>query len=74
MFSFFGQEIGGILTPQPRIEASPTALEGKALTVGPAGKSWEQLFKGTKSQGTNQQLAVQLGEEGLRRSCCIEGV
>ena len=39
MFSFFGQEIGGILTPQPGIEPSPTALEGKALTVGASGKS-----------------------------------
>lgn len=41
---FFGQEVCEILTPQLRIEPAPPALEGKALTSGPLGKSHESLF------------------------------
>ena len=33
-FSFFGHEACGILAPQPRMEATPCALEGKVLTTG----------------------------------------
>ena len=36
---FFGPEAGGILVPQPGIQPEPFALEGKALTHGPPGKS-----------------------------------
>ena len=39
MFWFFGHEACGILTPQPRMEPTPPALEGEALTIGPPGKS-----------------------------------
>ena len=36
---FFGCEAFGILAPQPEIEPTPPALEGKVLTTGPPGKS-----------------------------------
>ena len=39
MFWFFGHEACRILDPQPGIEPSPAALEGKVLTTGPPGKS-----------------------------------
>ena len=39
MFWFFGREACEILAPQPGIEPAPPALEGKALTAGPSGKS-----------------------------------
>ena len=35
----FGCETCGILAPQPGIELTPPALEGKVLTTGPPGKS-----------------------------------
>ena len=35
----YGPEACGILTPQPRIELSFPALEGRVLTTGPPGKS-----------------------------------
>ena len=39
MFWYFGHEACGILAPQPGIEPTPPALEGKVLTTGPPGKS-----------------------------------
>ena len=39
MFWFFGHETSGILTPRPGIEPTLPALEDKALTAGPPGKS-----------------------------------
>ena len=39
MFYVFDPKARGILTPQPGIEPSPDALEGKVLTAGPPGKS-----------------------------------
>ena len=39
MVWFFGQETHAILAPQPRIEPTPPALEGKVLTTGLPGKS-----------------------------------
>ena len=39
MFWFFGHEPCGIIAPQPGIEPSPPALEGKVLTTGLPGKS-----------------------------------
>ena len=38
-FRFFGPEAYGMLAPQPWIKPTPPALEGKVLTIGPAGKS-----------------------------------
>ena len=38
-FGFFGRETCGILSPQPGIEPTPPAPEGKVLTTGPPGKS-----------------------------------
>ena len=35
----YGPEACGILTPQPGIELSLPALEGRVLTTGPPGKS-----------------------------------
>ena len=39
MFWFFGHKACGILAPQPGIEPTPLAREGKVLTTGPLGKS-----------------------------------
>ena len=39
VFVFFCHEEWGILAPQPEIEPTPPALEGKILTSGPPGKS-----------------------------------
>ena len=39
MFGVSDLKACGILTPQPGIEPSPDALEGKVLTTGPPGKS-----------------------------------
>ena len=39
MFWFFGQEACGILVPQPGLEPTAPALEGKVLTTRPPGKS-----------------------------------
>ena len=39
MFWFSGFEACGILAPQPEIEPAPPALEGKASTMAPPGKS-----------------------------------
>ena len=36
---FFDLEACGILTPQPGIEPTPSALEGEVLTTGPSGKT-----------------------------------
>ena len=44
MFWFFGHEALGTLTPWPRIEPAPPALEGEVLTTGPPGKSQELLY------------------------------
>ena len=44
MFWFFGQETYGILAPQPGIEPTPSALEGKALTSGLPGKFFKALM------------------------------
>ena len=41
MFRFFGRETCGILAPQPGIEPATPALEGKVVTTGLPGKSWE---------------------------------
>ena len=46
MFWLSGHEACGILAPQPGIEPSPPALEGKVLTTGPPGKSLHYLFLG----------------------------
>ena len=43
MFWFFGLEAYGILAPQPGIEPTASALEGKVLTTGSPGKSQENL-------------------------------
>ena len=37
-FSFFDHKAHGILAPQPGIEPTPLALEGKILTTGQPGK------------------------------------
>ena len=39
VLAFFGHEARGILVPQPGIEPTPPALEGKILTTGPPGRS-----------------------------------
>ena len=39
MFGVSDPKACGILTPQPGIEPSPDALEGKVLTTGAPGKS-----------------------------------
>ena len=39
MFWFFGCEACGILASRPGISPAPPALEDKALTTGPPGKS-----------------------------------
>ena len=39
MFWFFGPKAHRILAPQPGIEPTPPALEGKVLTTGLLGKS-----------------------------------
>ena len=39
MFWFFGQEAHGILVPRPRIEPTPSALEGQVLITSPLWKS-----------------------------------
>ena len=44
MFLVFGPEVCGILTPQPGIQPTPPALEGKVLTTGPPGKIWSPSF------------------------------
>lgn len=44
MFWFF-DEAHGILTPWLGIEPTSPALEGKVLTIGPPGRSWQFLFK-----------------------------
>ena len=43
MFWFFGHEACGVLVPQPGIEPTPPALEGKVLTTGLPGKSLESF-------------------------------
>ena len=43
MFWFFSHKACGISAPQPEIKLRPPALEGEVLTIGPPGKSWEQL-------------------------------
>ena len=45
MFWFFDCMACGIIAPQPGIEPSSPALEGKVLTTGPPGKSLNDLFK-----------------------------
>ena len=37
MFWFFGHKACGILAPQPGIEPTPLAREGKVLPTGPLG-------------------------------------
>ena len=44
MFWIFGREAYGISAPQPGIEPAPPALEGEVLTIGPPGKSQEDIF------------------------------
>ena len=39
-FDFFGPEAWGILAPQPGVEPTPLALEGKVLTTGLPGKEY----------------------------------
>ena len=39
----FWHKACGISAPQPEIKLRPPALEGEVLTIGPPGKSWEQL-------------------------------
>ena len=39
MFWSFGREACGVLVPQPGIEPTPRALEGKVLTIGLPDKS-----------------------------------
>ena len=39
MFLYFGSKACGILAPRPGSEPAPLALESKALTSGPPGKS-----------------------------------
>ena len=41
---FFGHEACEILVPQPEIESTPPALEGKILTTGQPGKSFPALL------------------------------
>ena len=43
-FFFFGHEACGILAPQPGMEPTAPALEGKVLTTGPPGKSLNMFF------------------------------
>ena len=45
----FGLEACGILAPQPGIEPTPPALEGKVLTTGPPGKSLNPIFEELKT-------------------------
>jgi len=42
-FGFFSHKPCGILALQPRIEPTPSALEGEVFTIGPQGKS-QQIF------------------------------
>ena len=44
MFWFFDPNVCVILAPQPGIEPTPSALEGKVLTIGPPGKSKNSLL------------------------------
>ena len=44
MFWFFGLKVCGILAPQPGIEPTASALEGKVLTTGPPVKSLCWVF------------------------------
>lgn len=43
-FCFSGQEVCGILAPQPEIESAPPALEGGALTMGHQGSPLDVLI------------------------------
>ena len=70
MFWIFEHETCGILDPWLGIEPTPTALEGKDLIIGPAGKSsslgfdcgsraglaWEFPGMGRALQGLNMQV------------------
>ena len=44
LFWFFGLNGCRILDPWPRIEPASSALEGKALTTGPPGKTFSQTL------------------------------
>jgi len=44
LFWFPGHQACGILAPKSRMEYTPLAVEGRALTTGPPGKSPDQLF------------------------------
>ena len=44
MFDFFAHVACGILAPQPGIELTPPALEGRVLTTGPPEKSMFHHF------------------------------
>ena len=42
LFWFSCSEACGILAPQPGIKPTPPALEGKVLTTGPPGRSYDE--------------------------------
>ena len=45
MFWFSSLEACEVLAPSPGIKPMPPALEGKILTTGPPGKSWNFPIK-----------------------------
>ena len=45
VFWFFGPEECGILALQPGIESAPPELEGKVLTIGEPGQSYNLIEK-----------------------------
>ena len=58
IYGFYGHEACGILAPQPGIESTPSALEGKVLTTGLSGKTLEGGFckAQCKSQGESNTV------------------
>ena len=65
MFGFFGLEACEILVPQPGIEPTPPALEGRVLTTRPSGK-----FQHAGSFGCSRQ-DLDLWHEGFLIASCV---
>jgi len=63
----FGCEACGIITSWPGIRPAPLALEGKVLTTGPPGKSWDYSFikcpHGPGDYDKSQHLPSLMGED-----------
>ena len=56
MFWFFGQEACEILTPQPGVELTTSALEGKVLNTGLPGEVHQIFFNKKQEQRFMQSL------------------